>query len=726
MAIDPNAEVPQFTGYMDDPETWPATLPEGVTKDPAVWYAHRRTYADGRTVWEFRKRGSGDGPVGENGKPGDKVVATVSGMPIKSIKEAYDKEKEKADDDAKPPGGLPERTVNGVVMQWNPQTRAYDIPTGQAPTAAPSTTQRQEWQSEGTPLPGGGHDNSKPIMAEYINGKRTGRTRAPTADELKDWNEAGQRTRNPGNKSDAEMAAEKKAADDKARQTRLDEEASARASSAERRATAAEQRAGQEEILQGRGPNGEDVRVIRGPDGKVLRYEPVAGGKTNAPPPAGGPKPSGRMGEAASDLQAYDEWLDKELRRPGTTLTAVQADKMREARRAFWKTALEEELGIINTQRGIFTDQTGQRRDTLNDQGNRRTNATSIANGADDQWMQLATKGGTDPNFGSNLMAAIENTRRNNMDFVTMSGANRMVPEIPLGPALVRAAGLTGPTKFGGGEVIPTAPPAFMRPNPAAVPPTGAEVAAQNAAIVPATSANLGRLAQPPTATGAPAPMLPPQPVAAQGPNPATPNLHPPAPSAPAVMPPTQVPDVGPTYSPQMASVAPGSTGTQHVIGTPPPPPQAAPFQDEQQDAAAPPLAGATTGADPLDEEIVVRHFLGQEIPVTRREYEAWPWFKKQQYTYVRPTATTYTQAPSQPSVNAPAQSSGAPQSMMNTAAPTFMRPRPTMAVPAAPDGAEQEWVKQWMDDPDMDNGILAQVLKEKYPQYDTSHLTAA
>ena len=49
MARDRNEEVPQFTGFMPDPETWPTNLPEGVTKDPATWYAHRRTYADRQT-----------------------------------------------------------------------------------------------------------------------------------------------------------------------------------------------------------------------------------------------------------------------------------------------------------------------------------------------------------------------------------------------------------------------------------------------------------------------------------------------------------------------------------------------------------------------------------------------------------------------------------------------------------------------------------------------------
>lgn len=76
------------------------------------------------------------------------------------------------------------------------------------PLYQPSGSTTKEWRTEGTPLPGGGYDNSNPIMAAYVNGQRTGETRQPTAKELEDWNLAGQMTRNPGGKTDAEIKAE--------------------------------------------------------------------------------------------------------------------------------------------------------------------------------------------------------------------------------------------------------------------------------------------------------------------------------------------------------------------------------------------------------------------------------------------------------------------------------------------------------------------------------------
>ena len=76
-----------------------------------------------------------------------------------------------------------------------------------------------DWRTEGTPDGQGGFDNSRPIMVRTVNGKRE--ERALTSAELKDWNEAGQRTRNPGGKTDAEIEAERRANEPKPRQTRV-------------------------------------------------------------------------------------------------------------------------------------------------------------------------------------------------------------------------------------------------------------------------------------------------------------------------------------------------------------------------------------------------------------------------------------------------------------------------------------------------------------------------
>jgi hypothetical protein len=60
-----------------------------------------------------------------------------------------------------------------------------------------------DWHPEGTPDGQGGYDNTRPIMARTVNGAKE--TRAPTSAELKDWNEAQQRSRNPNGLTDAEV-----------------------------------------------------------------------------------------------------------------------------------------------------------------------------------------------------------------------------------------------------------------------------------------------------------------------------------------------------------------------------------------------------------------------------------------------------------------------------------------------------------------------------------------
>lgn len=73
------------------------------------------------------------------------VIVREDGTPISEIgdsgpaDEAQTKAWKDKQNQTAPPGGLPTRTVNGQVFQWNPATRAYDIPTGQAPTGTAQT-----------------------------------------------------------------------------------------------------------------------------------------------------------------------------------------------------------------------------------------------------------------------------------------------------------------------------------------------------------------------------------------------------------------------------------------------------------------------------------------------------------------------------------------------------------------------------------------------------------
>ena len=180
---DPNAIVSE--GWVGDKKTDydGLKIPSGVDAAQVgkQFYAYQRTYANGRKAIEWFKRGSGGGEGGQ----GDAVLAT-SEETVPAIKEKWDKAESDAQDDTKPPGGLPTRTINGQVMQWTPAPRAYDIPTGETPTTAPkpATTPR----IEGTPIPGGGFDNSKPIKVHRdANGQQVGPAEALTGPEREQW-----------------------------------------------------------------------------------------------------------------------------------------------------------------------------------------------------------------------------------------------------------------------------------------------------------------------------------------------------------------------------------------------------------------------------------------------------------------------------------------------------------------------------------------------------------
>lgn len=444
-----------------------------------------------------------------------------------------------------------------LTVKVNPDgatyTKTFDGPdTAIKPEAAASS----DWHTEGTPDGNGGSDNTRPIMVRTVNGKRE--TRQPTAAELKDWNEAGQMTRNPGGKTDAQIATEKKAAEDKARQTRLDEEASARATSTERRAGAAETRAGSAES-----------RAAEEARRKAT--------ESTTPDPTGAPPPSYRLEDMAKDLADFDTWLAGKIGSGPGQITVARADQMREQRRKVWEVVASTQQGIVNTQASEASRQTSERGQTLQDQGNRRTNATSISNQASGDFMSLATKLGTGGG-GADLMQAIADARNSGQDFVTMTGANRVVAPVTPGPALsaVNAMPLNpraaGPNALGLGQGGTIFKPQPVAPAPL-TPPPAAPTAPQGAS----------RTVDPAQGGG---PAFSPPPVVA-GPNPATPNLYPPAPPVQPVAP-TPMPDPaadGGIYNPAMAS----ATGAPEPGMTPAP---TAPMPPAPVDAPGDPGAG--------------------------------------------------------------------------------------------------------------------------------------
>lgn len=242
-----------------------------------------------------------------------------------------------------------------------------------------------------------------------------------------------------------------------ARQARIDEQNTATQAANASRAASAESRAAAQA---NRIPN-PDVPggfLEKGPDGtwRPIKTEGIPTGST----PEGAPVASGKLGEAAADLAAFTEWLNKERRKPGSTMTNEQADKLLAQRHAYWKTALDEQQGIVNAQSTAQGQAISQRGQTLGDLSNRRSSATSIANQAAGDFMPLMTKlGSNSVAGGASIADAIRAARVNAQDFVTMTGANREVPEIMPGPALASVNGMALPGQSNLNVRPNTAPP---------------------------------------------------------------------------------------------------------------------------------------------------------------------------------------------------------------------------------------------------------------------------
>jgi hypothetical protein len=189
----------------------PGELPPGIALPPAVktagigtatgqYYAYRVIYADGRSEIEWYKRGSG------GGKEQPDPVEFRSEAPVAAdIKEKWDKEQKESTKTE--PVAAPPSQANIVTRNPDGSLATLPNPNYTPPAGAAGT---KDWRPEGTPDGRGGFDNSKPIMAAYVNGQRTGETRQPTGDELKDWYNAAELTRNQG-KTDAQIEAERKA-----------------------------------------------------------------------------------------------------------------------------------------------------------------------------------------------------------------------------------------------------------------------------------------------------------------------------------------------------------------------------------------------------------------------------------------------------------------------------------------------------------------------------------
>jgi hypothetical protein len=444
VARDPN-EI-KTPGIWDNADDFPPslTLPDGITKGDLgkQFYAQYKVYANGRRVIEWYKRGTGDGKT-------DPVFTTTEDV-VPAVKEAWDKEEAKGDQegDIRPSSGPKREVFRGG--KWVVEDNPVYQPPASAGNAKPvgGTT-----QIEGTPLPDGGFDNERPVMVTRDATGKVVSSEPLTPAEMKDWRESRERSRNPGGKTDADVAAETKAATDKADKEQKDADTTvadvAYTGTGKARQKVTTYKSGRK-VTEASPTNATVTSTSYDPatGAKITRYDD--GTETREAPkpedapgagamPEGAPAMSGKLGEAASDLQAFDAWLEPQVR--SGKLTAARADQLREQRRKAWDTAIKEQEAVLAAQVTNRGQDITQRGNTLQDLSNRRTNATSIANQTESDFMPLMTKMG--PTGGSGSIArAIQEARFNANDFLTMSGANREIPEIAPLPAQAQVNGM--------------------------------------------------------------------------------------------------------------------------------------------------------------------------------------------------------------------------------------------------------------------------------------------
>jgi hypothetical protein len=110
------------------------------------------------------------------------------------------------------------------------ELEAYQMPDGsweivkEQPATKPTAANNQATtrRIEGTPIGNGQFDNERPVMVTRDASGKVTESRPLTPAESTEWRNSRERSRNPGGKTDADIAAETKAADDKKRQAEAD------------------------------------------------------------------------------------------------------------------------------------------------------------------------------------------------------------------------------------------------------------------------------------------------------------------------------------------------------------------------------------------------------------------------------------------------------------------------------------------------------------------------
>jgi hypothetical protein len=531
-ALDPNKQV-KPDEIIDDPESFEnlGTLPPGVTKTKD-YYAIRKQLADGRTSIEWYKRG---GQLKPGEEPHDPIIARTSGY-TKDVGDQYAKDTTAAGKNVtrKYLGTDPKTGLPAVVTEYDSGEPDYDS-TAAAATGSKPTIGRVE----GTPLPGGGFDNTAPIWVERdANQQQIGPAKPLTAEQRKQWESdragipsgprpASERQPLPGKpgvyvvktvdpqtnttdthyENDAGQVIPEPAPDPKVISAPANQKWIAREDPVTHKTTYEFNQAYVPPSQIITDPNtGRLIQVTQDP----LTDEPIKRDVTDKTTirPTDIPVLQTKYGQISSSLGALAQDLNGRVARG--EMTAVERDAAFKAAHEQATVAVNELNSILENSRSVWTNQIKERSDTFTEAANRRSYASSIMNNAVTTGSGIAESAG--PGHGRAIAEGVMTLMDMGQRYAAGMGGLPSMERTPLPPALQQAAGVGlpgfpmpgapqgSPEGAVSGSVsgqpppggLPAGGPPSGGPSGAAIGPVTGGVTATTAAAMDPTGPNIG------------------------------------------------------------------------------------------------------------------------------------------------------------------------------------------------------------------------------------------
>jgi hypothetical protein len=299
-----------------------------------------------------------------------------------------------------------------------------------------------------------------------------------TPAERQQWDEDRQKSRNPGGKTDAEIAAQTKADDAQVVNVSYTGTGKGRQKvttyKSGRKATEA---APQNPTAVSVSYDKDGTKVTKYDDGTETREQqnPVTAAQEGRAAskdafgvePEGAPEFTAAIGQVTAGLRTYSAWLSQQVKLYHDTngaqgVAPAEASKLMERRIALAEGAIKEQQSLESSQKGLLDNATTQRGQTLGDTRDRRSTANAFQQNTLNQLLPMASKLGEG---GAPLLnAAINDTLRSGIDYATAWGGMRESPEINPDsfPALAQArqaamAGITTAAQ-GGPKIFESRP----------------------------------------------------------------------------------------------------------------------------------------------------------------------------------------------------------------------------------------------------------------------------